>query len=318
MHLSPVAVKVDPQCSAIGSKNMERRSFFKLSAAGAASVFLPAWGCSESHHGLAAPVLADASQGFQVFGELGGRALLDPLRNRVQLTDAGGFTRTLSAASGERDGFNYPIAAALDARGGVFVVDRGSSRVLYFDSRGELVFELGGHGTSGDALNYPSDAVVGADGTLYVSDALNQRVQVYRGGAATIAGGAASASFTHADWNLPRSLALDPQGRLLVLDAGLAEVFVLDTRGALVARYPLLSASGERLHMPRSLAVDSEGNAYVADYSRSSVLAIEASSGRYLSDLALGALGSGALAPLRVAMGPGASLYVATSPIEVV
>lgn len=292
---------------------MERRGFLKLSAVSVASVFTPTWGCSQSHHGLATPLVADASDGFTVFGELGERVHLDPLGRRVEWTDASGFTRTLSGGTGPHGAFNFPVAAALEPAGGLFVVDRGSSTVLYFDARGELAFELGG-GTGGDALSYPSDAVVSVDGTLYVCDALNARVQVYGRGASHLAGSAPSATWQHADWNLPRSVALDPRGRLLVLDSGLAEVFVLDTRGSLLSRYPLVGADGARLHMPRSLTVDREGNAYVADFTRSTVLAVESDSGRYVDDLGLG---QGGVAPLRVAMGPGATLHVSTTPVEV-
>lgn len=89
-------------------------------------------------------------------------------------------TRTVASPGSQRtDDFSLSGAAgvlgparstchmevALDARGRVYVADRGNARVQIFDESGRYLSEW-----KGETIGRPFDVVIGADGTAFIAD----------------------------------------------------------------------------------------------------------------------------------------------------
>ena len=81
---------------------------------------------------------------------------------------------------------NQPAGLALDAKGNLYVSDRGGHRIYQIDSTG-VVTKIAGIGNgrfTGDGrdavyaeLNSPRGLTIGPDGNLYVADTSNQRIR---------------------------------------------------------------------------------------------------------------------------------------------
>ncbi len=161
------------------------------------------------------------------------------------LTDENGLPLG-TLADGERGeaAFNHPLGMAADARGNVFVADKGNHAVRKITSSGEVV-TVAGDGVRGDAdgggaqarFDSPSDVAVAPDGTIYVADTLNHAIR-----------------------------RISPSGQVTTLNAPSARV---------VEVYPgLVEDSGDYrdgpldealFNEPNGLALDAKGNLYVSD-----------------------------------------------------
>jgi DNA-binding beta-propeller fold protein YncE len=77
--------------------------------------------------------------------------------------------------------FEYPIAAAAEPAGDLWVLDGVSGRLFFVDATATVLFETGPRLPGNDrALKGPSDIVRLADGRLLISDTGNNRLLVCR------------------------------------------------------------------------------------------------------------------------------------------
>jgi tripartite motif-containing protein 71 len=76
--------------------------------------------------------------------------------------------------------FREPRGMAFDAKGRLYIVDRGNSRVQVMDSTtGAFLTSFGGYGTGDGQFRFPEDIAIGEDGSLYVSDTYSHRIQKF-------------------------------------------------------------------------------------------------------------------------------------------
>lgn len=132
-------------------------------------------------------------------------------------TETGTQNGTGSAAR-----FSYPSGIGVDASNNLYVTDSGSGAIRRLSPAGEVT-------TCATGFVSPTDVAAGTDGTLYVTE--NQMYRVRKvapdGAVSLVAGGTyghrdgfgTGAKFSH-----PTSLALDAQGRLLVMDSGIPTI----------------------------------------------------------------------------------------------
>jgi sugar lactone lactonase YvrE len=135
--------------------------------------------------------------------------------------------------------FNEPSGLAIDAKGNLYVSDRGNQRIRYIDFSTGTVSTVAGGGTyastaayteggyvdgaaSESRLNAPEGLTVTADGAVVFADSLNHVIRVLQNGkVSTLAGSefgkengvAASAQFNH-----PTDVTLLTDGRLVIVD----------------------------------------------------------------------------------------------------
>lgn len=119
----------------------------------------------------------------------------DSSNHRIQKFDSSGAFVTMwgagsgSGLSGTGDGeFYSPGEIAVDAGGGVYVIDTYNNRIQKFDSDGTFITKWGnngGDGTSGDgngAFNNPGDFCLDSSVNIYVADTNNNRIQKFSSG----------------------------------------------------------------------------------------------------------------------------------------
>lgn len=208
-------------------------------------------------------------------------------RDRVVSTLAGSPGQFGDAdGAGDTARFRYPIAAAVDASGNVYVSDSSNDLIRKITPDGVVRTLAGKSGISGYAdgkgsaaqfIN-PAGVAVDKNGNVFVADSVNKVIRKITkegdvttfagsgGGAGTNDGEAKSARFAS-----PSDVALDREGNLYVTDN--STIRKIDTHGIVstVAGSPDQTGSTDgtggtaRFSHPISLAVSPAGNVYVAD-----------------------------------------------------
>ena len=172
--------------------------------------------------------------------------VVDGLNDRVQkLTRDGRFLLSWGSSGGGEGRFNRPWGITIDGKGDVYVADWGNNRVQKFSPDGAFLMRFGSSVPDGGDLNHPSDVAVDSEGDVYVADWGNKRVQIYDPEGEIITalyGGAIEFSkwarevleagpelvkgyrrvedlTPLARFDRPRGIAIDEQGRIIVVDS---------------------------------------------------------------------------------------------------
>ena len=197
-----------------------------------------------------------------------------------------------------------PTATAIDQAGGVYTVDSGNSRVLYYASGstvasrvyGQPNFTTTGYNTGGvsaTSLGGPNSVAVAGNGDVYIADTSNNRVLRYPAGSTTanrVYG--QNGSFTANSPNYSSVSAATLAGPTGVGVDQLDNVYILDGNNRILY-YPAGSTTATRVYgqpnfttvtantggvsatslsSPWGLSVDNTGNVYVADTYNNRVL----------------------------------------------
>jgi peptidylamidoglycolate lyase len=158
--------------------------------------------------------------------------------------------------------FALPHSLTVDRDDNVWITDVALHQVYKFTHDGRLLLTLGERaapGRDGAHFNRPTDVAVNADGSFYVSDGyVNSRVATF----------AADGTFLFewgvkgtgpAQFDLPHGIALDPEGRVCVVDRKNARVQVFDRAGKFVTQWT------SHFVEPQDIAIGRDGTAFVTD-----------------------------------------------------
>ncbi len=203
-----------------------------------------------------------------------------------------GRNGTLTNVAAATARFNKPMGLCCDKSGNVYVADSVNNqiRVITPDRR---VSHVAGNGLGiagfvnstldgGTAqFNNPVDVAIDSAGVLYVCDKGNHAIRMIKGGKViTIAGNGSSGDVENeqlygankAVLNSPNSIALDPEGNILICDSGNYKIKKLTTRGYIylhsgagILGRTIGTAYTSRYVDLRYSAVDRSGNMYVVD-----------------------------------------------------
>ena len=218
----------------------------------------------------------------------------DPDSEQYFIRTVAGHTDVADAIPATSASLNSPGGVAVDAVGNVYVADRDNDRIRKIDPSGIISTFAGtgnwGYGGDGGpatdaALNAPSSVVVDAVGNVYIADEGNHRVRMVDVGGiiTTVAGtgrqgdGGDGGLASEASLYLPRGVAVDANGNLLVADSGHQRVRKVDAGGIITTVAGTGhwehggdggSATEAGLRFPTAVATDSAGNMFVATGSR--------------------------------------------------
>ena len=199
--------------------------------------------------------------------------------------------------------FASPVA--ITARKGViFVADSGSGRVVAFDLRGKLLFditnrlerpsglviasdrlwvadsqrhcvasfdlggnflsEFGHRGAGLGEFNFPTHIAADIAGNLFVTDSLNGRVQMF-GPNGEPRRQIGNVGDTSGSFSRPKGLALDTMGHVYVVDALFDNIQVFDTDGRFLLYLGEPGAKPGEFWLPNGIAISSNNDIFVAD-----------------------------------------------------
>ena len=227
--------------------------------------------------------------------------IADAFNHRIRRVAPDGVITTLAgtgAAGADGDGgpagdarLRTPLGVALDANGVLYIADTYNHRIRTVSTDGVIntIAGTGEAGFSGDGgpataaqLAYPTGIAVAADGTVYIADTRNHRVRrLAADGTITTVAGAGTPGFsgdggpaTLARLNSPRSVAVDINGKLYIVDRENRRIRLVADDGQIstVAGNGSSGYGGDRgdatnasLRAPYGVAVDALGNFYIAD-----------------------------------------------------
>jgi len=242
--------------------------------------------------------------------------IADRDNNRVRRVDASSAKITTVAGNGTsgfggdgdlatRAELDWPVAAALDGLGNLFIADQRNQRVRRVDSASATITTVAGDGADGFRgdgfqavfawLSYPSGVVLDAAGNVFIADTLNSRVRrvdVATRVITSIAGNGSSAfsgediPALNASLSVPGDVAVDPGDALFIADTSNQRIRRVDAATGIIRSVagdghegftgdgkPALST---RLANPLGVAVDAAGNLFVADEGNSRVRLVDA------------------------------------------
>jgi YYY domain-containing protein len=207
-------------------------------------------------------------------------------------------------------GMKEPRAAAVDAKGRIWVTDFGNSRVKVFDRAGTFLGGWGGRGDGPHGLKEPSGISVRGD-RLVIADTWNGRVVefdlkgAWRASAPGLYGPRGIAIGLHGEvwvsdtgnhrvlrfdglekpplsigklgdgpdaFSSPVGIAVAPSGVVYVADTGNSRIQVLDAEGRFVARW---AVAAWKVALEPQLAAGSDGTLYATDPAHGEVFALD-------------------------------------------
>lgn len=156
-----------------------------------------------------------------------------------------------------------PVGLFMNEAGSLYVTDQTKHRhrVMVFDPSGNLTNMFGLSGIGEGMFLFPTDILVDGSGQIFVADSNNSRIQVFG------SNGEFLQVIHGTDLSIPRSLILDGDGRLHVLDSlghSIAAISLGD-RPSIEYRYGVLGREAGEFYFPSDLARDETGRIYIAD-----------------------------------------------------
>jgi len=226
----------------------------------------------------------------------------DRSNNRIRKVDSQGIISTVAGMGlpefggdfGPATGafLKYPFGIDLDAKGNLYIADRGNNRIRKVDSQG-IITTVAGDGThffSGDygpatraSLAYPTDVVADGSGNLYIADRNNNRIRKVNSlGIMTTVMGIGRYEYngdneiaSETTLHLPFALALSTDGKLIIVDRNHFRVRSMDLKSHAIAtlagngdswfRGDGGTGTGATLEFPSGIGIDSKGNVIFSD-----------------------------------------------------
>ncbi len=233
----------------------------------------------------------------------------DHMSSTIRRVTPGGVVTTLAGLAGNTGSangtgsaarFNYPLGAALDSAGNLYVADYNNDTIRKVTPAGGswAVTTLAGlAGNTGSAngtgsaarFNEPWGVAVDTNGNVYVADSGNNTIRKVTpaGAVTTLAGlasvaGSANGTGSAARFNEPAGVAVDSAGNLYVSDYNndtIRQVTPVGTNWVVTTLAGLAGDTGSadgtnsaaRFYNPWGVAVDTNGNVYVADWNNCTI-----------------------------------------------
>ena len=193
--------------------------------------------------------------------------VVDPDAHCVrQFTPAGTLLREWGTRGHDDGQFDSPEALACDGRGSVYVADTGNHRIQKFTTDGRFVAAWGTRGPAAGCFDEPIAIAADADGGVWVCEQGNRRVQHFWSSGSFLRFIGAWGAGIGGDPGLqdPQRIAIDREGRVLVVDSASCTVRVYDGDGGLLRATDLPAQASEDVAL-RAAAPGLTGEVYVCD-----------------------------------------------------
>ena len=160
-----------------------------------------------------------------------------------------------------------PLGMAVDSDCNLYVVDGTQKRIVVYDQEGDYLSAFGGS----DKFERPTHVDVDADALYaYVVDTGGVNTDDHRIRVFDIATGAFAFDIGHrgagpGEFNLPKDIAIGPDGLLYVVDSSNFRIQVFEADGTYVHAFGSIGVQPGQFSRPKSVDTDPEGNVYVTD-----------------------------------------------------
>jgi DNA-binding beta-propeller fold protein YncE len=214
---------------------------------------------------------------------------------------------------GESGQFTSPAAAAIDASGNVWVVDRGNNRVEEWSATGTWMHTYGKKGTGTLQFEGPEGVAINqSTGEIYVVDKGNNRVEEL-GAKGEYVGAFGEKGSELGKLSSPVGVAVAPNGNVWVADYGNDRVDEFTETGGYLGSFGKEGSENGQFKGPTGIAFSGE-DAYVVDSGNDRVQELSMS-GQYMAKFGTKGTGNGQLeTPYGIATEPvSGDLYVADS-----
>ncbi len=219
----------------------------------------------------------------------------DGNNRRIRSISPEGIVSTI-AGSGSRDfadgasataKFDFPSGIAIDASGNIIITDGGNNRIRSISSDG-TVTTIAGSGDDGFAdgasatakFDFPTGIAIDASGNIIVADFSNHRIRSIStdGTVTTIAGsggGFVDGASATAKFSLPRDVAIDASGNIIVVDSNNHSIRNISPEGIVSTIAGNGQAGGndgpssqDKFSFPSNVAIDASGNIIITSGNR--------------------------------------------------
>ena len=163
-------------------------------------------------------------------------------------------------------GVYYPLAAAADSSGAIWVADYGSSAATLLAGDGSGISGSSGYGAA--TLSFTSAVAVDGNHNAWFA---------VQGGVARVTPAGAVSSFSCCAE--PAGIAVDPAGNVWVADYSASSVIVLSPAGSVTNRVTVLGGNAG----PQGVAIDGAGNVWVSNYRGNALVELAGSTAAVLS-----------------------------------
>ncbi|HEX4466960.1 MAG TPA: SMP-30/gluconolactonase/LRE family protein [Solirubrobacteraceae bacterium] len=210
-------------------------------------------------------------------------------------------------SSGSGSGqFSYPVGAATDGEGNVWVTDCDDARVEKFSAKESFLASYGSSGSGNDQFNCPTGIDINkSTGNVYVADLFNHRVEELSSTGAFVRTFGTSGSGKLAS---PTGVQVDSSGNVWVADMEANRVVEFSSTGTYITAFGATGSGNGQLKRPTSVAVSGE-HVYVGDTENHRVDEFS-TTGTFIRHFGLEGEGSGELYEPGIAVDSAGNLYV--------
>ena len=156
---------------------------------------------------------------------------------------------------------NSPSSITIDSDNSYYIADSGSSQIIKFDSKGNMLFLWGKFGSSNGEFRHPTGVFVNQN-YVYVADTGNARIQMF-----DKLGNFIYSWGTYGNdkgmFHTPVSINADESGNLFVVDSGLNTIQIFDIHGAFQDEIPPVYTVNENFTGIKTITFDSNYNFYI-------------------------------------------------------
>lgn len=220
-------------------------------------------GEQRSAYGLEKPYAVAAHQGRVFVG--------DTVRRAVMVFD---FVNDRFYTIGEDDGrLAMPLGLDVDRQGNVYVADATAKKILVYDRDGRFLRSIADPATMDGRRMFarPAGLAVNPAGTrIYVVDiggveSDHHRVRMFDAKNGRHLGDIGTRGKQPGQFNLPRDVAVAPDGSIYVVDGGNFRVQQFTADGQFIRSFGQVGRQSGTFSRPKEIAIDAAGRVYVVD-----------------------------------------------------
>ncbi|MBI4522597.1 MAG: NHL repeat-containing protein [Deltaproteobacteria bacterium] len=158
-----------------------------------------------------------------------------------------------------------PTALALDHEGNIYIADQTSRMIQVYDSTHRLIREFGRKTDGVSYFNTVQAITVDADRLVYVADATTTPcIQVFSPAGKFLRGWGAHDAGPH-NFSLPAGLAIDGEGRVIVVDTMRHTITVFTKEGTYLSRHGGMGRQPGAVSYPTDIATNGKEKIYVVE-----------------------------------------------------